>query len=75
MFLNDVQKKARKEFFQNYIDSDYSKMIFTDECVFKGVKQRNRKLCSDQVSYKVSSMKLKWKVNVWGGICSNGKIS
>ena len=30
MLLNDVQKKARKEFCQNYIDSDYSKIIFTD---------------------------------------------
>ena len=39
MLLSDVQKKARKEFWQNYIDSDYSKMIFTDECVFKGGKQ------------------------------------
>ena len=36
MLLNDVQKKARKEFFQNYINSDYSKMIFIDECAFKG---------------------------------------
>ena len=75
MLLNDVQKKARKEFCQNYIDSDYSKMIFTDECVFKGGKQRSRKWCSDQESYKVSSMKPKWKVNVWGGIWLNGKIS
>ena len=52
MLLNDVQKKARKEFCQNYIDSDYSKMIFTDECVFKGGKQRSRKWCSDQESIK-----------------------
>ena len=51
MFLNDVQKKARKEFCQNFIDSNYSKMIFTDECVFKGGKQRSRKWCSDQESY------------------------
>ena len=36
MLLNDVQKKSRKEFCEIYIDSDYSKMIFTDECVFKG---------------------------------------
>ena len=62
MLLNDVQKIARKELYQNYIDSDYSKMIFTDECIFKGGKQRSRKLYSDQVSYKVSSMKPKLKV-------------
>ena len=30
MHFNDVQMKARKEFCQNYIDSDYHKMIFTD---------------------------------------------
>ena len=59
MLLNDVQKKVRKEFCQNYIDSDYFKMIFTDECVFKGGKQRSRKWCSDQENYKVSSMKPK----------------
>ena len=29
-------------------------MIFTDKCVFKGGKQRNRKWCSDQERYKVS---------------------
>ena len=59
MLLNDVKKKAWKEFCQNYIDSGYSKMIFTDECVFKGGNQRSRKWCSDQESYKVSSMKPK----------------
>ena len=68
MLLNDVQKKARKELCQNYIDLDYSKMIFTDKCVLKGGKQRSKKWCSDQESNKVSSMKPKWKVNVWGGI-------
>ena len=75
MHLNDVQKEARKKFCQNYINFDYSKMVFTDECVFKGGKQISRKWCSDQESYKVLSMKSKWKVNVWGGIWLNGKIS
>ena len=37
--FNDVQKKVRKEFWWNYIDSDYSKIIFTDEYAFKGWKQ------------------------------------
>ena len=68
-------KKSRKEFCRNYIDSDYSKMKFTDECVFKAEKQRSRKWCSDQENYKVLSMRLKWKVNVWCGILLNGKIS
>ena len=35
MFLDTNQKKARKEFSQNYIDSDYTKMVFTDGCVLK----------------------------------------
>ena len=69
------RRKQERKFCQNYIDSDYSKMIFTDECVFKGGKQRSRKWCSDQESNKVSSMKPKWKVNVWSGILLNGKIS
>ena len=63
MLLNNIQKKARKEFCQNYIELDYSKIILTDECVFKCVKQRSRKWWSDQESSKVSSMKPKWKVN------------
>ena len=33
MLLKDVQKKKKR--FLNYIDSDYFKMIFTDECVSK----------------------------------------
>ena len=75
MLLNTNQKKARIEFSQNYIDHDYTKMIFTDECVFKGGKQRWRKWCSDEEKYKISAMKPKWKVNVWGGIWLNGKVS
>ena len=75
MLLNTNQKKTRIEFSQNYIDSDYTKMIFTDECVFKGGKQRWRKWCSDEEKYKISAMKPKWKVNVWGGIWLNGKVS
>ena len=75
MLLNTNQKKTRIEFSQNYIDSDYTKMIFTDECVFKGVKQRWRKWCSDEEKYKISAMKPKWKVNIRGGIWLNGKVS
>ena len=75
MLLNTNQKKERIEFSQNYIDSDYTKMIFTDECVFKGGKQRWRKWCSNEEKYKISAMKPKWKVNVWGGIWLNGKVS
>ena len=75
MLLNDVKKNARKKFRQNYINSDYSKIIFTDECVFYGGKQRSRKLCFDQESYKVSFTMQEWKVNIWGGIWLNGKIS
>ena len=75
MILNAAQKKTRKEFCQNYIDSDYSKMIFIDECVFKGGKQRSQKWWSDEENYRISSIKPKCKVNVWEGICLNGKIS
>ena len=75
MLLNTNQKKARIEFSQNYIDSDYTKMICIDECVFKCGKQRLRKWCSDEVKYKISAMKPKLKVNVWGGIWLNGKVS
>ena len=64
MLLDTNQKKARIEFSQNYIDSDYTKMIFTDECVFKDDKQRWRKWCSDEEKYKISALKPKWKVNV-----------
>ena len=64
MLLNYVQKILRKDFCQNYINSDSSKMIFMDEYVFKVGKQRSRKWCSDHESYKVSSMNPKWKVNV-----------
>ena len=75
IILNTAQKKTRKEFCQNYIDSDYSKMIFIDECVFKGGKQSSRKWWSDEENYRISSIKPKCKVNVWRGICLNGKIS
>ena len=75
MILNAAQKKTRKEFCQNYIDSDYSKIIFIDECVFKGGKQRSRKWWSDEENYRISSIKLKCKVNEWRWICLNGKIS
>ena len=40
-------------------------MIFTDECVFKGGKQRSRKWCSGQEKYIISTMKPKCKVNIW----------
>ena len=53
----------------------YYKMIFNYKYVFKGWKQRSRKWCSDQESYKVSSMKPKWKVKIWCGVWLNGKIS
>ena len=49
-------------------------MIFIDESVFKD-GQQIRKWCSDQESYKVSLMKSKWKVNVWGGVWLNSKLS
>ena len=75
MLLNSAQKKVREDFCQKYLDSDYTKMIFTDECVFKGGKQRCRKWCSSQEKYIISTMKPKCKVNVWGGISLNGKIS
>ena len=75
MILNAAQKKTRKEFCQNYIDSDYSKMIFIDECVFKGGKQRSRKWWSDEENYRISAIKPKCKVNVWGGISLNWNIS
>ena len=66
MLLNTNQKKARIEFSQNYIDSDYTKMIFTDECVFKGGKQRWRKWCSNEEKYKIKQWNLseKWMYGV-----------
>ena len=75
MILNADQKKMRKEFCQNYIDSDYSKIIFIDECVFNGGKQRSQNWWSDEENYRISSIKPKCKVNVWRRICLNGKIS
>ena len=75
MILNAAQKKTMKEFWQNYIDSDYSKVIFIDKCAFKGGKQRSRKWWSDKVNYKILSIKLKYKINVWDGICLIAKIS
>ena len=50
-------------------------MIFIDECVFKGGKQRSRKWWSNEENYRISSIKPKCKANVWEGICLNGKIS
>ena len=35
MLLNSNQKRARKCFWEKYINLDYSKIIFTDEWVFK----------------------------------------
>ena len=61
MLLNDIQKKARKEFCQNYIDSDYSKMIFTDKCVFKGEKQGSR----NGVMIKKAIKDHQWRRNDW----------
>ena len=59
MLLNDVQKKARKEFCQNYIDSDYFKMIFTDECV---LKVENREVEND-VPIKKAIKSHQWSRN------------
>ena len=66
MLLNDVEKKARKESCQNYIDSDYFKMIFTDECVFKCRKHRSR----DGIAIKkalsfIDETKMKGKCMGW----------
>ena len=38
MLLNLEQKKVSEDFCQKYLDSDYTKIIFTDKCVFKGGK-------------------------------------
>ena len=59
MLLNDVQKKARKEFCQNYIDSDYFKMIFIDECV---LKVENREVEND-VPIKKAIKSHQWSRN------------
>ena len=49
--------------------------LYIDECVFKGGKQRSRKWWSDEENYWISFIKPKFKVNLWNGICLNGKIS
>ena len=53
------RRKQEKNFAKIILILDYSKMIFTDESVFKGGKQRSRKWCSDQEGYEVSSVKTK----------------
>ena len=52
----------------HYIDSDYTKMIQTDECIFKGDKQICRKWCPVEEKYKISAMKTTQKLNVWVAI-------
>ena len=57
--------RRQKKVQPNYIDSDYTKMVFTDECDFKGGKQACRRLCTDEEKYIISTVKPKWKVNAW----------
>ena len=52
-------EKDIKKFSQNFIYPNYNKMIFTDECVFKGEKQR----CRNSVHMKKSSNSLQCTQN------------
>ena len=42
MILTSNQMKARKLFWEKYLEEDWSKYLFTDEVVFKGGKMRSR---------------------------------
>ena len=75
MILTSNHMKARKFFWEKYLEEDWSKYIFTDEVVFKGEKIRSRKWTPESEKYVISLMKPKCKVNAWGGISINGKIS
>ena len=70
MLLNTNQKKTWLEISQNYIDSDRTKMDFTDKCVFKVI---NRDAENDirKEKHRVLAMRPKWIVNVWGIIWLN----
>ena len=74
MILTSNQMKAKKLFWEKYLEEDWLKYIFTDEVVFKGEKMRNRKWTPESEKYVISAMKPKCKVNAWGGISINGKI-
>ena len=74
MILTSNQMKARKLFWEKYLEVEWSKYKFTDEVVFKGGKMRSRKWTPESEKYVISAMKPKCKVNAWGDICINGKI-
>ena len=74
MILTSNQMKARKLFWEKYLEEEWSKYKFTDEVVFKGGKMRSRKWTPESEKYVISAMKPKCKVNAWGGISINGKI-
>ena len=57
------------------MEEDWSKYILTDEVVFKGGRMRSRKWTPESENYDISAMKSKCKVNAWGSIRINGKIS
>ena len=75
MILTSNQMKARKLFWEKYLEEDWSKYKFTDEVVFKGRKMRSRKWTPESEKYVISAMKPKCKDSALGGININGKIS
>ena len=77
MILTSNQTKTRKLFWEKYLEEDLSKYIyiFIDEVVFKGGKMRRIKRLHKAKKYAISTMKSKCKVNAWGGISINEKIS
>ena len=75
MILTSNQMKARKLFWEKYLEEDWSKYKFTDKVVFKGRKMRSRKWTPESEKYVISAMKPKCKDSSLGGININGKIS
>ena len=66
--------KTRKLFWEKYLEY-WSKYIFTDEVVFQRIKNKKQKLNSESKKYVIFAIKPKCKVNAWGDISINGKIS
>ena len=72
--LTEFQKSARKKFWEQNIDRDWSNVVFTDETSFRVGKKKRRCWLLPNIPNYTSIRKLSKKVNAWGAISMNGKV-
>ena len=73
--LTESQKLARKKFWEQNIDRDWSTVLFTDETSFRVGKKKRKCWLMPNISNYTSIRKLSKKVNAWGAISMNGRVN